>query len=134
MNAIEHNNEPISLISSDDKYVDLIADGFDAGIRYGGTVRADMVAARLTPDWRWVVVGSPGYLLEHGRPRDPRDLMHHRCIRIRTGANKIYHWELGTGPDAISIDVPGHVTLDDSETAIRLAMDGGGLFYCLEQR
>jgi DNA-binding transcriptional LysR family regulator len=72
--------------------------------------------------------------MDHGRPREPRDLMHHRCIRIRTGANKIYHWELGTGPDAIALDVPGHVTLDDSEAAIRLAVSGGGLFYCLEHR
>lgn len=121
-------------ISSDDRFVDLIADGYDAGIRYGGTVPADMVAARLTPDLRWVVVASPDYLAAHGKPRVPRDLMHHRCIRIRTGTNRIYHWELGAGADYVSLDVPGHVTLDDSETAIRLAVSGGGLFYCLEKR
>lgn len=121
-------------VSSDDKFVDLIAEGFDAGIRYGGTVPNDMVAARLTPDLRWVVVGSPAYLAEHGRPRVPHDLMNHRCLRIRTGVNRIYHWELGTGEDRVALDVPGTVTLDDSEAAICVARGGGGLFYCLEQR
>lgn len=121
-------------VSSDDRYVDLIADGYDAGIRYGGTVPVDMVAAPLSSDLRWVVVGSPTYLMERGRPREPGDLMHHRCIRIRTGANRIYHWEFGTGAQRIALDVPGHITLDESEAAIWLAAGGGGLFYCLEQR
>jgi DNA-binding transcriptional LysR family regulator len=121
-------------VSSDDKFVDVIAEGFDAGIRYGGTVPEDMVAARLSPDLRWVVVGAPGYLDARGRPIEPGDLIYHACIRIRTGMNRIYHWELGTGADSVALDVPGHITLDDSETSIRLAVSGGGLFYCLEKR
>lgn len=121
-------------IAVDDKFVNMLQQGFDAGIRYGGSIPEDMVAARLTPDFDWVVVGAPSYLDKHGRPKQPSDLMHHQCIRIRAGHNRIYHWELGAGDNMISLDVPGYLTLGDSELSIRMAVAGAGLFYCLRDR
>lgn len=121
-------------ITVDDKFVNMIGEGFDAGVRYGGTVPEDMVAARLTADLPWVVVGSPSYFSSKGRPRRPEDLMHHQCIRIRTGRDAIYHWEFGTGDEQMAIDVPGHLTLGESDLSIQMAVAGEGLFYCLKDR
>lgn len=121
-------------VSVDDRFVDMIGQGFDAGIRYGGTVPEDMVAARLTPDLDWVVVGSPAYFEKHGRPHLPADLMHHRCIRIRAGRDAIYRWELLDGDAEKPFDVPGHLTLGDSELSLHMAVAGAGLFYCLQDR
>ncbi|WP_199749757.1 LysR family transcriptional regulator [Corallococcus exiguus] len=121
-------------IAVEDRMVDMVAEGFDAGIRYGGTVPEGMIAAKLTKQLEWVVVGSPSYLDAHGRPKVPGDLLRHRCIRIRTGTQRMYRWELGDGPRAVEIDVPGNVTLGDSELSIRMAVAGGGLVYCLRAR
>lgn len=121
-------------LSADDRFVDLIADGYDVGIRYGGTVPGDMVAARLSPDLRWVVVGSPAYLDARGRPQVPLDLLQHECVRMRIGTNRIYQWELGEGADRVVLDIRGNITLGDTESSVRHAINGGGLYYCLEQR
>ncbi len=121
-------------VSVDDRFVDMIGHGFDAGIRYGGSVPEDMVAARLTPDLAWVVVGAPAYLDANGRPQVPLDLMHHRCIRIRAGRDAIYRWEFQDDGVEVAFDVPGHLTLGDSELSIHMAVAGAGLFYCLKDR
>lgn len=118
----------------DDRFVDMVADGFDAGIRYGGTVPEGMVAARLTRELDWVVVGAPAYFAAHGRPQTPDDLLSHRCIRIRTGANRIYKWEFERGEEVRALDVPGRLTLEETEISIRMAAAGAGLFYCLRDR
>jgi DNA-binding transcriptional LysR family regulator len=121
-------------VAVEDRFVDVIAGGFDAGIRYGGSVPDGMVAARLSGELEWVVVGSPAYLDAAGRPQKPEDLYQHRCIRVRTGDGRLYRWELGAGDDAVTIDVTGTITLDDSELSIRAAEAGAGLYYCLKAR
>src|SRR5215470_7358168 len=70
-------------IAASEKLVDLAADGFDAGIRLGQFIAADMVAVRLTPPFPLVVVGSPDYLARHGRPERVDELRHHACLRMR---------------------------------------------------
>ncbi|MGK3891051.1 LysR substrate-binding domain-containing protein, partial [Enterococcus faecium] len=72
--------------------IDVIASGFDAGIRYGGTVPEDMIAQRLSPDIRWVAAASPVYLERFGTPTTPHDLHKHRCVCIRLGNDQIYQW------------------------------------------
>lgn len=118
----------------DDNMVDIIKAGFDAGIRYGATVPQDLVAVPLTKPLKWVVVGSPLYLERHGRPERPEDLLQHECIRIRIGDNSIYKWELGDGDNACEIDVPGPITVNETDIALDAAIDGLGLAYCLEIR
>lgn len=112
--------------------VDVVAQGADAGIRWGGTVPEDMVAQRLSGDIRWVVVGSPAYLDRHGVPSHPRDLSAHRCLRLRLGDDSIYHWEFEKDGEAIAIDVPGAITLDQTQFAIDLATAGIALAYLPE--
>lgn len=111
---------------------DVVRGGFDAGIRYGGTVPEDMIARRLSADIRWVVAGSPAYFDRFGEPQHPRDLANHRCLRIRLGSGTIYRWEFERGEEAIALDVPGAVTLANTALALELAQEGAGLAYLPE--
>ena len=121
-------------LTVEDRPVDIIAEGFDAGIRYESFVPKDMIATALTPPLRWVVVGSPDYLARYGRPRHPEDLRHHSCVQMRVGDNTAYHWELGNGPDMVRIDVPGPFCANETDISVEAAMRGVGLAYCLEIR
>ena len=112
--------------------VDVVAQGADAGIRWGGTVPEDMVAQRLSRNIRWVVVGSPAYLERHGVPLHPRELSQHRCLRIHLGDDSIYHWEFERDGEALALDVPGAITLDQTQFALDLAAAGTALAYLPE--
>jgi len=114
--------------------VDMVAEGFDAGIRYGDTVPEDMIAVALTEPLEWVIVGSPAYLDRHGRPKKPDDLMQHSCLRLLLGDNSAFRWELGNGDAMIRIDVPGNCTISDTQSTIDAAADGLGLGYVLKRR
>lgn len=121
----------IDIVASN-RMVDVIAEGFDAGIRHGGTVPEDMIAQRLSADLRWVVAGSPAYLNRHGTPQHPDDLLQHRCLGVRLGNDRIYRWEF-TGPDGdIEVAVPSRITADDSRTMMAMAIAGAGLTYGTE--
>lgn len=121
-------------ITVDDHLVDIIAEGYDAGIRYGDTVPRDMIAAPLSGPLRWVVVGSPAYLARHGRPARPADLMHHACVRMRIGDNSLYKWDLSNGEQALALDVPGAISANETDVAVDAALNGLALAYCLERR
>jgi DNA-binding transcriptional LysR family regulator len=112
--------------------VDVIAHGADAGIRYGGTVPEDMIAQRLSGDIGWVVVGAPAYLERFGAPEHPSDLLAHKCLRIRLGDDSLYHWEFERGGEALAIDVPGAITIDETQFALSLAAGGAALAYLPE--
>jgi DNA-binding transcriptional LysR family regulator len=112
--------------------VDVIELSFDAGIRYGGTVPEDMVAQRVSSDIRWVIVGSPEYIERFGAPQQPGDLLQHQCLKIRLGDDRVYHWELERRDETTSLDVPGAITLNDTEVAIGLALRGAALTYLPE--
>jgi DNA-binding transcriptional LysR family regulator len=112
--------------------LDIVASGFDAGIRYGGTVPDDMIARRISADIRWVVVAAPGYLDRFGTPDHPHDLARHRCLRFRLGDDSLYHWEFERGSEAIAIDVPGAITIDQADLALALAEGGAALAYLPE--
>lgn len=119
-------------ISVSNRLIDVIAGGFDAGIRYGGTVPEDMIAQRLSPDIRWVAAASPAYLERFGTPQSPHDLRNHRCVRIRLGNDQIYQWEFERGPEAVAIAMPGPLTVDESHAAIGFGLGGVGIIYGAE--
>jgi DNA-binding transcriptional LysR family regulator len=119
-------------IAANNHMVDVTEGGFDAGIRYGGTVPEDMIAQRLSADIGWVVVGAPAYLERFGTPEHPRDLEKHRCFRIRLGNDTIYKWEMERGDERVNIDVPGMVIVDHADTALPAVLGGGGLAYMTE--
>lgn len=114
--------------------VDMVAEGFDAGIRYGDTVPEDMIAVALTEPLEWVIVGAPSYLDRYNRPEKPEDLMQHSCLRLLLGDNSAFRWELGNGETMMRIDVPGNCTISDTQTTIDAAVDGLGLGYVLKRR
>ncbi len=118
----------------EDRPIDVVAEGYDAGIRFGDTVPEDMVAVALTPPLRWVVVGAPSYLDREGEPRTPDDLATHRCLRLLLGDNTAYRWELGDGDRLIRIEATGPYTINDTQTTIDAAVGGLGLAYVLERR
>lgn len=116
-------------ISLSNRLIDVIDGGFDAGIRYGGTVPEDMVAQRLSTDIRWIVVGTPGYLDRFGRPAHPDNLLHHRCLRFRLGDDSLYRWEFEKDGEELSVAVPGTLTFDDSRIILAALLGGAGLMY-----
>jgi DNA-binding transcriptional LysR family regulator len=116
-------------ISVSNRMIDVIDSGFDAGIRYGGTVPEDMVAQRLSRDIRWLVVGAPAYLERHGTPTHPNDRLKHRCIRIRIGDDSVYRWEFERGSEKLEVNVPGAMVVDQGEIGLAAVRNGAGLFY-----
>jgi DNA-binding transcriptional LysR family regulator len=116
-------------ISVSNRMIDVIESGFDAGIRFGGTVPADMVAQRLSRDIRWLVVAAPSYLERHGVPTHPNDLLKHRCIRIRIGDDSVYRWEFERGSEQLQVNVPGALIVDQGEIGLAAVREGAGLFY-----
>jgi DNA-binding transcriptional LysR family regulator len=119
-------------LSVTNRLVDMTDGGFDAGIRFGGTVPEDMVTQRLSADIRWVVVGSPGYLERFGTPMHPDDLASHRCIKIRLGDERIYRWEFERDGEEFAVVTPGAITIDHTQLAKTLALGGAGLMYAPE--
>ncbi|MER9250266.1 LysR family transcriptional regulator [Mesorhizobium sp. M0598] len=114
-------------IAVSDQMVDLATGGFDAGIRLGQLIAADMVAVRLTPPFSFVVVGSPDYLERYGRPERVDDLRHHACLRLRRSNGAIAPWSFIDGNGAIEAVVSGPLIAHDYSTLVGAAMRGVGL-------
>jgi DNA-binding transcriptional LysR family regulator len=120
-------------VAIEDRFVDIVAEGYDAGVRLTESIERDMVQVRLTEAFRFVVVGAPSYLARHGSPERPEDLLRHECITFRsltTGA--LYAWELERGRRNWRVPVRGGVVTSDGATSVSLAEQGLGLAYALE--
>ncbi|MBP0600668.1 LysR family transcriptional regulator [Herbaspirillum sp. LeCh32-8] len=118
----------------DDKPIDIVSEGYDAGIRYGHYVPEGMVTAPLTRAHQWVAAASPLYLERHGRPVQPEDLARHNCLQLLLGDNSSYKWEFGKGRRKQKIRVPGLVTINNTAATIAAATAGVGIAYLLEAR
>jgi DNA-binding transcriptional LysR family regulator len=117
----------------EERFVDIVAEGYDAGVRLSEAIERDMVRVRLTDSFRFVVVGAPSYLERRGTPERPEDLLRHECITFRyrtTGA--LYAWEFERGRRNWRVAVRGGVVCSDSGLAASLAEQGMGLAYALE--
>lgn len=115
------------------RFVNLVSEGLDAGIRLIEAIDRDMVQVRLTDPGRFVVVGAPSYFERKGVPLKPADLLQHDCIGIRTAAQgEPWAWELERGKKAYRVPVRGPVVTNDFELMRRLALGGVGLLYTLE--
>lgn len=117
---------------ADGRLVDIVQQGFDAGVRLGEAVPKDMVAVRLGPDMRFLAVASPEYLAAHPAPKTPDALMQHQCIRQRLPSGKRYRWEFLKRRQEVAIDVPGALTLDNNQLIVEAAIDGLGIAYVPE--
>jgi DNA-binding transcriptional LysR family regulator len=113
----------------DTRLVDIVADGFDAGIRVLADVPRDMVAIRFGPDIRFAAVASPEYFAQHAPPKAPHDLTQHRCIRFRFESGALYRWDLEYQGKSASIDVDGPMTLGNLSLMIEAALAGIGIAW-----
>jgi len=114
-------------IAASEQLVDLAAEGFDAGIRLGQFIAADMVAVRLTRPFPLVVVGSPGYLQRRKRPQRIDDLGRHACLRLRRSNGSIAPWTFVDGNKAVEALVSGPLIANDLPTMLGAALEGLGL-------
>ncbi|SOE98226.1 transcriptional regulator, LysR family [Burkholderia sp. OK233] len=114
-------------ISTSKELIDLAAEGFDAGIRLGQFVDADMVAVPLTPPFRLIVVGSPAYFAGRRRPRHTDDLRQHACLRWRRSSGALALWSFNDNGHAIEIAVSGPLIANDFSTMLGAAVEGMGL-------
>lgn len=121
-------------IVATDRLIDIVKDGFDAGVRFGERLTQDMIAVRIKPTLRFAVVASPAYLAGRQIPRIPSDLREHACIRYRYPSGTIYHWQFEKDGEAIDVDVEGPITLDDQELMVEAALQGCGLAYVWDNR
>jgi len=113
--------------------VDLVAGGFDAGIRLGEFIERDMIAVRVSRDQRAAIVGAPRYFESHATPLTPNDLTGHPCINFRQGAEGLYRWEFDKGDQSITVAVRGPLVTEDTEMIIRAAIEGVGLAFAIEE-
>ncbi len=122
-------------ITTDQSLTDLAAGRYDAGIRLGEQVAKDMVAVRIGPDLRMVVVGSPAYFARHTKPRTPHDLTEHACINLRLPTlGGLYAWEFEQDGREINVRVDGPLTFNDMSLVIKAALAGLGLGYVMEDQ
>ncbi|TGX53531.1 LysR family transcriptional regulator [Sphingomonas gei] len=121
-------------LTLDDTVVDIVAGGYDAGIRIGEVIERDMVAIRLGGEIRQLAVASPAYLAEHGTPGIPKDLLDHRCIRWRwPGHESTYAWEFFEDGHWFSVGVDGPLITSSRAVMLEAALAGVGIAFLKEE-
>lgn len=117
-------------VQIDNGLTDIVAGGFDAGIRLGEALQRDMVAVPLGPLQQLVVVGSPEYLAARGTPKSPKDLLAHDCIRQRLGlTGRFLDWEFVRAGKTVTIEVQGRLVFNEMHATLNAARSGCGLAY-----
>jgi len=114
-------------------FTNVVEERFDAGIRLGEAISQDMIATRIGPDWRLVVVGAPEYLERNPLPETPYDLTRHACVNIRhRPSGAIYAWEFEKDGQEVTVKVEGQLVFNSMPHVINAAVDGIGLAYVTE--
>lgn len=124
----EHPQMALDLVT-DGRLIDIVAEGFDAGVRLGESVPQDMIAIAIDGPTRFLAVAAPTYLAAHGQPRTPQDLQRHACIRHRLPSGKPYRWEFARRGQEVAIDVPGTLMLDHTGLMVQAAVAELGIAY-----
>lgn len=115
-------------ISINDSLEDIVAERFDAGVRLGEQVAKDMIATRISPDIRMIVVGSPDYFSRYPEPESPHDLTHHNCINLRLPTyGGLYAWEFDHNGDKLNVKVDGQLIFNSLELMLNAVRAGSGL-------
>jgi len=130
----DYPNVVLDITTEDDSRRDLIAARFDAGIHLGEFLQRDMVAVKVSGEQRAAIVAAPSYFDSRPKPKTPRDLTAHRCIRYRMGAGgPVYRWEFEKRGKPVTVSVSGPLVVNDVELTLRAALDGVGLAFALEE-
>jgi len=120
-------------LSIDSSLRDIVADRFDAGVRLGEALAKDMIAVRISPDVRMVIVGSPAYLARHPAPKTPNELAEHNCINLRLpSSGGLYAWELEKDGRELRVRVEGQLVFNNVGMIVRAAKAGSGLGFVME--
>lgn len=120
-------------LSANDGFINIVEERYDAGVRLGESLDKDMIAVRISPDWRLVAVGSPEYFETHGFPQHPQELVSHKCInqrQIRSGG--LYAWEFAKDGRELRVRVDGQLIFNNSRAQINAAVSGYGIAYLPE--
>lgn len=117
----------------DNAFRNIVEERLDAGVRLGEAVDQDMIAVRISPDWRLVTVASPAYLASHPAPQRPQDLAEHACINHRARSNgSPYAWEFRNGDEEVEIRVEGQLSFNTPVAMIDAVLGGFGVAYLPE--
>jgi DNA-binding transcriptional LysR family regulator len=115
-------------VTADDSFIDVLAAGFDAGVRYGERLERDMIAIPIGPrEQRFVTAGAPAYFAAHGRPTHPRDVLDHACIRHRFASGVMPSWEFERGGEIVKVVPQGPLIANSSDLEIAAAIRGLGI-------
>ena len=126
----ETHPEVVLDVTVTDEEVDIVAAGFDAGIRLGEVIEQDMIAVQVTEQEREAVVAAPAYLAAHGAPSHPRDLIAHRCIGWRPSPDSApYRWDFSDNGVAFDVAVAPQITTNDLRLMLRATLEGGGITF-----
>ena len=120
-------------LNANDGFINIVEERFDAGVRLGESLDKDMIAVRISPDWRLIAVGSPAYFETHGFPQHPQELVSHKCInqrQIRSGG--LYAWEFEKDGRELRVRVDGQLIFNSSRAQINAAVSGYGIAYLPE--
>ncbi|GGE02892.1 LysR family transcriptional regulator [Aureimonas endophytica] len=134
LSAVLHEYPDIRVeFSSDNSLTDIVADRFDAGVRLGEQVAKDMIAVRIGPSLRMLVVGAPSYFAGRAAPTTPQDLTNHVCLNIRLPTyGGLYAWEFERDGREMRVRVDGQFTFNSSNQVLTAALDGYGLAFVME--
>ncbi len=119
-------------IISDAAIIDIVEQGFDAGVRFGKQLAQDMIAMPLGPPLRYAIVASPDYLHKNGRPALPHDLMKHNCIRRRFPGGTMATWRFAKDAEELEISPQGRLTLSSAHQELQAALAGSGIAHLFE--
>ncbi|MBR0874382.1 LysR family transcriptional regulator [Bradyrhizobium tropiciagri] len=119
-------------IISDAAIIDIVEQGFDAGVRFGNELAQDMIAVPLGPALRYAIVASPGYLLKSGQIKQPHDLIAHDCIRRRFPGGSMVVWKFKKGDEELEINPKGRLTLSSAHQELQAALAGSGIAHVFE--
>jgi len=120
-------------IVTEGRLVDIVADGFDLGVRVAGLIPTDMIAVPLGRPQRYAVVATPEYLDKHGVPLVPPDLLNHPCIRVRLPDGSLFRWRLEKDGEIVQLDVRGPIILDETSLSRTAVLEHAVIGFFLEQ-
>lgn len=119
-------------IVSDAAVIDIVEQGFDAGVRFGKQLAQDMIALPFGPTLRYAIVASPDYIKRHGRPQVPQDLVSHDCIKRRFPGGSLVTWRFVDGDDEIEISPTGRLTVSAAHNELQAALAGRGIAHVFD--
>lgn len=118
----------------DNGLVDMVSEGFDAGIRFGEIVAQDMIAVPIGPRQRTAIVATPTFFERHAKPTSPDHLKELPCVGLRFGTGRLYAWEFERGGIELQVEVTGPLVIDDQDLMIDAALLGAGIAFTFEDQ